>query len=92
MKPLRETYVVKLTHEECTKLIPQGSYCYTRGANGEFLLCPFWSRVESQSEQQNGFCHYLKVGDWQHPGIGLLWDQCKECGVNEYHSDYTDEF
>ena len=24
----------------------------------------------------------MKNGDWMHNGIGLLWDQVKECGIN----------
>ena len=56
--------------------------------------------------QMNGYCHYLKKGDWElnkefeiydtktgkkvnfkdREGIpmSLLWDGCKECGVNDY--------
>ena len=33
--------------------------------------------------QDNGYCRYTKTGDWTHPAVGLLWDQVKECGVNE---------
>jgi len=92
MQPLNETYIVKLSEEQCKQLIPQGSYCYSRDANGAITLCPFWSRTESRPHQENGFCHFLKRGDWEGSGLGLVWDQCKECGVNEYQQDYTDEF
>ena len=29
-----------------------------------------------------GYCHYLKTGDWFDDGTLLLWDMCKECGIN----------
>lgn len=25
----------------------------------------------------------IPKGDWQEDGTMLLWDQCKECGINE---------
>jgi len=74
-----------LTEEQCKALIPQGNYCY-----GAKCKCPFWDVLEEFPHQDNGYCHYLKSGDFQHSGLGLLWDQCKECGVNEYRSDYDE--
>jgi hypothetical protein len=86
-----------LEHPE--KHIPNGSYCY--GENGK---CPFWDIDESKPSQENGYCHYLKKGDWDfnseggtitdmktgetfhiehNPFNGLLWDQVKECGIND---------
>jgi hypothetical protein len=65
---------VPQTKEE---LIPQGLYCYDE--NGK---CPFWWKDIDKPEQENGYCLYMKKGDWDLGG-GLLWDQCKECGVNE---------
>lgn len=76
-----------LTKAQCKKLIPEGNYCYTR-VDGKFKCCPFWDKLEQFPKQDNGYCHYLKKGDWQGKGLGLLWDQCKECGVNEYQEDY----
>ena len=73
-----------LTDEQCKILIPKGNYCYGK------TKCPFWDAIEEFPDQDNGYCHYLKSGDWQGKGIGLLWDQCKECGVNEYRSDYDE--
>ena len=67
-----------LTDEQCKTLIPKGNYCYGK------TKCPFWDVIEEFPDQDNGYCHYLKSGDMQGKGIGLLWDQCKECGVNEY--------
>ena len=87
-----ETYTLKLTAEQCKSMIPEGTYCYTRDAAGKMKLCPFWDRDITKPTQENGYCAYLKCGDWEGPGLGLLWDQCKECGVNEYQQDYLDEF
>lgn len=56
--------------------IPKGCYCYDE--NG---LCPHWEKRHDKPEQENGYCHYLQKGDWDFT-FGLLWDQCKECGVN----------
>lgn len=58
--------------------IPEGMYCY----DGDYC-CPYWSMRDDKPEQDNGYCSFLKTGDWEHPGVGLLWDQVKECGVNE---------
>ena len=79
--------------------IPKGSYCYN--ANG---ICPFWDKDNTKDEQENGYCHFLKRGDWDMNAEGgrmidvktgevieldyysiggLLWDQVKECGVND---------
>lgn len=63
-------------------VIPVGPYCH--GANG---TCPYWGMDETQESQNNGYCALLKQGDWQHDGIGLLWDQCKECGINDPDED-----
>ena len=60
------------------KLIPKGGYCYDE--NG---LCPYWDMLKSQPKQMNGYCHFLKCGDWEIDGLHLLWDQVKECGIND---------
>ena len=57
--------------------IPKGCYCYDE--NG---ICPFWCREPTQQPQEDGYCSYLGKGDWQ-LSCGLLWDQVKECGVND---------
>lgn len=57
--------------------IPSGIYCHS--SNG---LCPYWSIDKKHKEQNNGYCSYLKKGDWELRG-GLLWDQVKECGIND---------
>lgn len=77
----------ELTQEQCKKLIPEGSYCY-KSVNGLFVHCPFHDVIPSFPKQSNGYCHYLKRGDFQTGSLGLLWDSCKECGINEYTHDY----
>jgi hypothetical protein len=81
----------ELTNEQCIALIPVGEYCYTRVADEHskydgFLrtkTCPFWDKIIDFPKQNNGYCHYRKQGDWQMGSVGLLWDQCKCCGINE---------
>jgi len=69
--------------------IPNGPYCYEfvktkfKFFKQAISLCPFWDCDKSQEKMQNGYCHYLKQGDWDNQGFGLLWDQCKECGINQ---------
>lgn len=75
-----------LTEEQCHALIPQGGYCYTR-KDGKFVHCPFHDIVPTMPEQGNGFCHYIKRGDFTSPGTDLLWDSCKCCGVNDNDED-----
>lgn len=60
--------------------IPEGCYCYSY-VEEKYKVCPFWTKVQDKPEQENGYCHYLKQGDWETDG--LLWDKVKECGVNE---------
>ena len=62
-------------------VIPHGLYCYQHHGE-EFILCPFWSRVKNKPEQEDGYCSLLKRGDWE-DGMTHLWDQVKECGINE---------
>lgn len=61
------------------KVIPEGQYCY-EGKN----RCVYWDLREDKPPQERGYCHYLNRGDWESEDLSLLWDQCKECGVNEY--------
>ncbi len=63
--------------------IPKGLYCYDE--NG---TCPYWSLSKKGGIQNNGYCAYLKVGDWESDGwISLLWDSVKECGLNTNDDD-----
>lgn len=83
--------------------IPKGVYCYDK--NG---ICPHWSIDPSQPKQRNGYCSFLKRGDWEVTApttednaiflghlpdstLSLLWDQCKECGIDMNLEEMFDE-
>lgn len=61
-------------------LIPEGMYCHRETRND---ACPYWDYNPYKHEQDNGYCSYLAEGDWEYKGLSLLWDQCKECGIND---------
>lgn len=72
-----------------TSVIPEGMYCYDHKG-----LCPYWSWDDSAPTQQEGCCSFLNTTDVQiskEGGFGLLWDQCKECGVNKDYKGEEDE-
>jgi hypothetical protein len=66
-------------------LIPKGFYCYGLVA-GKRVYCPFYSINSKHDEQENGYCSYLRKGDWdiwdEYQQVSHLWDACKECSVN----------
>lgn len=70
-------------------VIPKGYYCYTTlsvdKSTGRIKtkVCPYWSIREDKPYQMNGYCSFINAGDWEDDWCGLLWDQVKECGVNE---------
>lgn len=90
---------------EASGHIPTGSYCYsliprdqspekskvTHSPMPAILRCKFYKTLKSKPDQRNGYCRLLKAGDWMpHPhGTMLLWDGCKECGINTEISDET---
>lgn len=71
--------------------IPHGNYCYKileePDSKNKFHLktkcCPFWEQKLDKPEQASGYCHYLQEGDWENNHFSLLWDQVKECGIND---------
>lgn len=71
-----------------TSKIPPGSYCYEllevspEGVQ-KVKPCPFWELRKDKPSQDNGYCHYLKRGDWECSELSLLWDGVKECGIND---------
>lgn len=79
-----------------TSVIPRGPYCYTIvgskdhpqfGKIPETKACPYHDYVPEDNSgakhtQNNGYCHYLEMGDWD-MRLGLLWDQCKHCHEND---------
>jgi len=70
--------------KKSTNKIPKGLYCYDE--NG---VCPYWSLSKNGGYQNNGYCSYLKYGDYEPDGcFSLLWDQCKECGINMNDMEY----
>lgn len=74
------------------RVIPEGLYCYKRITAADVKhdgipvlkidVCPYWGSDPNKGEQESGYCAYLKSGDWE-TDFGLLWDLCKECGINE---------
>lgn len=89
----REKEIPKEVWDNPDKYIPEGNYCYiidkSRMPPKEpdfslpIIYCPFWDSNENQLHQSNGYCHLLKLGDWMKEASGLLWDQLKECTINE---------
>jgi len=64
-------------------VIPKGIYCYTYDENGKTIMCPYWSSRENEYGDLIGCCAYLDTDDEKEEGISLLFDQCKECSINE---------
>lgn len=58
-------------------------YCYTTNKYGKTYVCKWLKKVKNKDHQENGYCAYLKEGDWEDKGTSLLWDKCKECGVKD---------
>jgi len=51
------------------KLIPRGMYCYkeikkTKNGYKRIGICPYWFIKKDRPKQENGYCAYLKKGDW----------------------------
>jgi hypothetical protein len=84
-------------------LIPKGDYCY----DGDYMCPyreMNWDLAEEVGTEQGcGYCHYLERGDWDvgvpdeapdgfpQSAISLIWDACKECGVNMYTAEELEE-
>lgn len=74
-------------------VIPEGPACYTLlGVDQQadqslprirIKRCPYWAAHPGKPHQMSGYCAKLKTGDWEDDGTILLWDQIKECGINE---------
>jgi hypothetical protein len=69
-----------------SEIIPKGEYCYKPfeiiDNKIEIKLCPYWSSRKDKPDQENGYCYYLKQGDWESEYLSLLWDMVKECNEN----------
>lgn len=79
-------------------LIPVGDYCYTpreapSAENGwayKVNPCPFLRMLPDKPAQLNGWCDYLKAGDFEENGTSLLFDSVKECGVNQPQESFDE--
>lgn len=71
--------------------IPEGLYCYTYKDDNQ-CNCPYWLKNKTKPVKQDGYCSLLEYGDWFDDSLTLLWDQCKECGINlgEFEMDERD--
>ena len=78
--------------------IPQGMYCHgpltQEGVNENGFpilkahkMCPYWSNDPNLPDQANGVCSFMGLRDGDIDSLGnqvwLLWDQVKECGIND---------
>lgn len=81
-KPPVASKEVKEKLKDPEKYIPSGVYCYGLTIKD---LCPFQDFHREYDDQMNGYCHYLKQGDWMtiEGWTLMLWDQVKECGIND---------
>jgi hypothetical protein len=81
-----------------TTVIPTGPYCYNitgphyEDADGNIRLptktCPYWAMKRRADGDDVGYCAHLKCADDdEEPGWGLLFDQVKECGINDPDED-----
>ena len=79
-----------LTIEQAQSLIPEGDYCYKwletpsaeNNFRGKVKTCPFYDKMINLPSRSNGYCHYLKAGDFTENPTHLLFDMCKECGIS----------
>lgn len=72
--------------EEAIKKIPKDTiYCYTLNEKGRMNVCPYWEMLNEVDE--NGeyicYCKYLKSKSYVQDSGNLIWDMCKECGIND---------
>jgi hypothetical protein len=61
--------------------IPLGHYCYTIIGHSpgkiKVKICPFWRKMN-----KGAYCTYMRTyANWGDTS-NLIWDQCKECGIN----------
>ena len=101
VRVLTANELAALKVETEVSLIPvNSSYCYESITQSEVEptsfpitnLCPYWRLASDKPDQLNGYCLYLRKGDWEDDGTFVLFDQVKECGVNlsaEYDYKYV---
>ena len=96
MKLIKPDVSIEEALKNPEKWIPDGCYCYvcnyeSEGSmlwcDGTGYLCPFFDYILDREDMENGYWHYLKKGDLEfykeQEYLSLLWDMCKECGVND---------
>lgn len=79
-------------------MIPENpSYCYKSIEQSKenpmvfpiTELCTYWRIASDKPKTLNGYCLFLKKGDWEEDGTMALFDQLKNCGIkNEWLDDY----
>lgn len=57
--------------------IPPGCYCYTY-VDDKRVLCPHWKKTEAGAT-----CQLLQLNSVEYEPHNLIWDQVKECGIND---------
>lgn len=74
-------------------VIPEGMYCYVPVSvtNGVIKIkkCPYWDlKHNNKLKGKVGKCGFLQLTDDEIGNqAGLLFDYCKECGINEKWED-----
>jgi hypothetical protein len=77
----------EFTREQLLAAVPK-DVCYC-------MSCPFQDTMPQFGHQMDGYCHLICRGDWMdmdEGGTDLLWDGCKECGINTEMSPEEEEF
>ncbi len=72
--------------EEAAKVIPKETcYCYTINTAGKMEVCPYWEMLNEVDENNEYICYckYLKSKSYVQDPSNLVWDMCKECGIND---------
>jgi len=67
------------------KYIPHGQYCHASLENEK--ECPFWDIDKSKEERDNGYCHYMKKGDWDLHAPVITYDM--KTGEKYYSGDHA---
>ena len=85
-----ELKAMKVNKDEA--LIPNNrSSCYqncTRSKDNPSVfpiteLCPYWRVASDKPETLRGYCLFLEKGDWEEDGTMALFDQLKNCVIND---------
>lgn len=60
-------------------------YCYILSEGGKMDVCPYWKQLNKKDKYGNNvcYCSYLKQESYEYDPFNLIWDMCKECGVND---------